>query len=140
MDRAWIEQKIPHRPPWLLLDAVVELTADRIVCEKTFGEDEIFHRGHYPGNPIIPGFVLCESAAQAGAVLAASGAALAGVPLLTRAGDIKFKQIVRPGETIRIEATITERLGGALYFAARVLKAGSLAASLTFAVLVQTPE
>ena len=140
MDLDDIQAKIPHRPPMLLLDAVLELSPDCIVCEKTFRLDEFFHQGHYPGNPIIPGFMLCEAAAQAGAVLAASSQPAEGVPLLTRASEIKFKQVVRPGDTIRIEATVNERLGGAMYFSARVTKAGRLAASLTFAVKLQTPE
>ena len=71
MTREMIEQAIPHRPPMLLIDEVLERSEDRIICGKTFQADEFFFQGHYPGKPITPGVILCESAMQAGAVLLA---------------------------------------------------------------------
>jgi 3-hydroxyacyl-[acyl-carrier-protein] dehydratase len=121
----------------LLLDAVESLSENAIVCRKTFRDDEFFFQGHYPGQPIVPGFILCECAAQAGALLAAHSAGMAppGVPLLTRAGDIRFKQVVRPGETIEIHVQRDEQIASATYFSAKILKAGKLAVGLTFAAL-----
>ena len=87
----------------LLVDEVSEITPDAIVCRKTFHAEEFFFQGHYPGQPIVPGLILCECAAQAGELLAASAdQSTSGVPVLTRVNDVRFKQIVRPGDSIEI--------------------------------------
>ena len=119
---------IPHRPPMLLLDEIVSRDDSTIRCRKTFHADEFFVQGHYPGNPIVPGVILCECAAQASAVLLASLEKDAkGVPVLTRIQDARFKRIVRPGETIEIVATLEERLANAYYLTAKITVAASLA-------------
>jgi 3-hydroxyacyl-[acyl-carrier-protein] dehydratase len=69
MSREQILAAIPHRPPMLLLDEVVEWEHERIVCQKTFHPEEFFFQGHYPEFPLVPGVILCEAAMQAGAVL-----------------------------------------------------------------------
>ncbi len=134
---------IPHRPPMLLLDQVVEQSDDTIVCEKTFRDDESFVQGHYPGNPIVPGVVLCECVMQAGAVLLASIAEprQGQVPVATRMNDVKFKRIVRPGDTIAICVSLTERMAAAFYLTGQIRLEGKLAARLDFAcTLAQVPE
>ncbi len=132
---------IPHRPPMLLVDTIVEQTADRIVCRKTFRSDEFFCQGHYPGNAIIPGVILCETALQTGAILLSKQTTdSGGVPVATRLNDVKFKRIVRPGETITIEVTLTDRLADAYFMAGKVTVAGKLAARLDFACSVVKPS
>ena len=107
MSRAEIEAAIPHRPPMLLVDEIVERGENRIVCRKTFQPSEFFFQGHYPGFPIAPGVILCEAAMQAGAVLLSkSGAAEKGVPVAARLSEVKFKRMIRPGDTIDIETTL----------------------------------
>ena len=69
MNREQILRAIPHRDPFLLVDAVVEQDESRIVCTKTFSGKEDFFAGHYPGYPLVPGVLLCEAAMQAGAIL-----------------------------------------------------------------------
>lgn len=88
-----IENAIPHRGPMLLVDEIVECDGDRIVCRKTFREDEFFFQGHYPGYPLVPGVVLCECAMQVGGVLLASklGDQTAGVPVATRMDQVRFR-------------------------------------------------
>lgn len=128
---------IPHRPPMLLVERIVERTDERIVCDKTFRADEFFVQGHYPGQPIVPGVILCESAMQAGAVLLSDKAdAGTGVPVATRINDVKFKRMVRPGDTIRIEARLTERLADAFFMTAKITVDGQLAARLDFACAI----
>ncbi|MCA9175747.1 MAG: beta-hydroxyacyl-ACP dehydratase [Planctomycetales bacterium] len=129
-----IEQAIPHRPPMLLLDAVLEIDPQRIVCRKTFREDEFFVQGHYPGYPLVPGVILCECTMQAGAVLLSQHTGdEPGVPVATRMNEVKFKRMVRPGETVTIEAELVERLGDAFFLTGKVRCDGKLAARLDFA-------
>lgn len=141
MSRSEIETAIPHRPPMLLLDEIVERSDDRIVCRKTFREDEFFFQGHYPGFAIVPGVILCEAAMQSGAVLLSkfvheSG----GVPVATRLNDVKFKRMIRPGDTIQIETRLNERVLKAFFLSSKVTCGEKLAASLEFACTMASPE
>lgn len=126
---------IPHRPPFLLIDEVVERSDARIVCRKTFSGDEFWYQGHYPDYPITPGVILCEAAMQAGAVLLAHVAepVPGSVPVATRANNVQFRQQVRPGETIELEVELTERLANAFYMNARITVRGKVACRFDFA-------
>lgn len=120
----------------LLIDEIVERGEGRIVCKKTFRADEFFFQGHYPEFPIVPGVILCEAAMQAGAVLL-SGEIPQGekkVPVAGRLRDVKFKRMVRPGESILIEAIMNEQTQGAFFLSAKVTVEGKLAVTLSFVV------
>jgi 3-hydroxyacyl-[acyl-carrier-protein] dehydratase len=135
VNRDAIQNAIPHREPFLLLDEIIEQDERRIVCRKTFTGDEWWYAGHYPDFPITPGVLLCEAAMQAGAVLLAArlGPAAGKVPVATRANNVQFKRMVRPGETITIEAELTEEVAGAFFLTGRIRVGGKLAARLDFA-------
>lgn len=136
-----IEAAIPHRAPMLLVDAIVEQSADAIHCRKTFGEKEFFVQGHFPDFPIVPGVILCESAMQAGAVLLSKLAPQAGgVPVATRIDGVKFKQMVRPGDTIDIQVKLKDVVSTAYFLTARITTGDKLAARLDFACTITTPE
>ena len=134
MSLAEILAAIPHRPPMLLLDEIVEWEHERIVCRKTFQPDEWFFQGHYPDFPLVPGVILCEAAMQAGAVLLSKHATGEGVPVAGRLNDVKFKRMVRPGDTIQIETTLDERMADAFFLSGKVTCGGKLAVTLSFAV------
>lgn len=137
-DLAFIQSKIPHRPPMLLIDSIVELGENSIVCRKTFRSEEFFFQGHYPSQPIVPGFILCECAAQAGAILAATGPSTAsGIPVLTRANEIRFKQVVRPGDSISIGVEREDQLGNATFFSAVIKLNDKVAATMRFAAMIK---
>ena len=141
MSRAEIESAIPHRGPMLLVDEIAHRSTDAIVCRKTFREDEFFFQGHYPGHPLVPGVILCESAMQAGAILLSQALEQAhGVPVATRLQDVKFKRMVHPGETIEMDVKLTERLANAFFLQARVTCGGKLAVSFSFACTVAAPN
>ncbi|MBN1851345.1 MAG: beta-hydroxyacyl-ACP dehydratase [Pirellulales bacterium] len=138
-----IQSAIPHRDPFLLLDEIVDLDENRIVCRKTFSGDEFWYRGHYPDFPLTPGVLLCEAAMQAGAVLLAQRMQTADgrVPVATGADRIQFKRMVFPGDTVTIETEILDEISGKFYLKARVLLDGKVAVRLEFAcALVPTEQ
>src|SRR5207253_11380503 len=112
----------------------------RIVCKKTFQPDEWFFQGDYPDFPLVLGVLLCEAAMQAGAVLLSKHSKGESVPVAGRINDVKFKRMVRPGDTIEIETTLDERMGDAYFLSAKVTCGGKLAATLSFAVTAAKRE
>ena len=135
MSLAEIQAAIPHRAPFLLLDEIVEQGDQSIVCRKTFAAEEAYYAGHYPGFPLTPGVLLCEAAMQAGAVLLSRfvPADGAGVPVATRMNDVRFKRMVRPGETVEIRVELTEQLASAFFMKAKVSCEGKVAVTFDFA-------
>jgi len=132
-----IESAIPHRPPMLLVDEIVSQSVDEIVCRKMFHADEFFFQGHYPGHPLVPGVILCECGAQAAAVLLSSLIEkIDGVPVLTRMNDVKFKTMVRPGDTIEMQVKLDEIVSSAYFLTAQIKVAGKLAARLSLACTI----
>ena len=106
---------IPHRPPFLFVDAIISHDGDVLVATRTWRAEEDFYKGHYPGAPITPGVLLCEAVFQTGALLLAklmSGPkGQNGVPLLTKVTDVRFRQPVYPGDTTTMEVHRTETMG-----------------------------
>jgi 3-hydroxyacyl-[acyl-carrier-protein] dehydratase len=136
-----IEAAIPHRSPMLLVDEIVARTDNAIVCRKTFRAEEFFFQGHYPGHPLVPGVILCEAAMQAGAILLSAFLQdQAGVPVATRLNDVKFKQMVRPGDTVELAVTLNERVSEAFFLTAKVTCAGKLAVRFEFACTLARPD
>ena len=117
----------------LLVDEIVEQDQESIVCRKTFHQDEYFFQGHYPEHPLTPGVILCESAVQSGAVLLSEIVEVSGgVPVLTRMGDVKFKRMVHPGDTIENHVKLDEVVSTAYYMTAQIKCNGKMVARLSF--------
>lgn len=135
MTREAILAAIPHRDPFLLLDEIVQQDEARIVCRKRFTGEEYFFAGHYPEYPLVPGVILCEAAMQAGAVLLSGQVEPAerGVPVATRMNEVRFKHMVRPGDTIEVEVELKERLANAWFLSAKVTSGGKVAVRFEFA-------
>ena len=127
-----IRNAIPHREPMLLVDEVVEKTEKHIVTRKTFRDDEYFTQGHYPGNPIVPGIILCEVGMQSGAILLSQFAG-EGVPVATRMNDVRFRQMVKPGDTVEVYVELIEQLANAFFMKAKMTKDGKQVMRFEFA-------
>jgi 3-hydroxyacyl-[acyl-carrier-protein] dehydratase len=130
-----IKSAIPHREPFLLIDEIVEQTDNHIVCRKTFTGEEFWYQGHYPSFPLTPGVLLCEAAMQAGAVLLAKLVPEDpnSVPVVSRMNHVKFKTMVRPGDTVTLEVELTEQLAGAFFLNATVMVDNRTAVTFDFA-------
>jgi len=142
-----VTELIPHRPPFLFVDEIISETADALVARRTWRADEDFYRGHYPGAPITPGVLLCESVFQAGGLLLARQAQAAGakpgegVPLLAKISDVRFRNPVYPGDTVLIEVKKKEAMGGFTMMNGAVKKAdGTRVLTVDFAVAWKVPE
>jgi 3-hydroxyacyl-[acyl-carrier-protein] dehydratase len=130
-----IKSAIPHREPFLLIDEIVEQTDNHIVCRKKFTGEEFWYQGHYPDFPLTPGVLLCEAAMQAGAVLLAKVVADNPdfVPVVSRMNHVKFKTMVRPGDTVTLEVELTEKMAGAFFLDATVTVGDRTAVTFDFA-------
>jgi 3-hydroxyacyl-[acyl-carrier-protein] dehydratase len=108
-----IEALIPHRWPILLVDRIVEYDADakRIVAIKGVTANEWFFQGHFPGLPVMPGVFQVEALAQTMAVFVAKQPGFGDrIGLFAGIDDCRFKRIVVPGDTLRLEVTM-EKIG-----------------------------
>lgn len=136
--RSDIEAMIPHRDPFLWLDEVTELTTEeentRIHCVKTVSEDLDIFRGHYPDFPVLPGVIQLECCFQASAVLISQVMATDGdeVPVISRVSDVQFRKLVRPGDTLEIDVSLTERVSKAFYMTGKVTVDGKVSTRCTF--------
>jgi 3-hydroxyacyl-[acyl-carrier-protein] dehydratase len=103
-----IMEIIPHRPPILMVDRIIELEpGKRAVGIKCVAMNEPVFQGHYPGNPIFPGVLIVEAMAQTGAVALMSQPEYVGkIPLFAGIDDCKFKKPIVPGDVIRLELEI----------------------------------
>jgi 3-hydroxyacyl-[acyl-carrier-protein] dehydratase len=131
-----IHRAIPHRDPFLLVDEILSQDERRIVCAKQLTGREFWFAGHYPGQPIMPGVLLCEAAMQAGAILLSKFVEEPvgqKVPVATRMNDVRFKKMVRPGDRIELDVELTERLANAFFLKAKVTVGGKVAARFEFA-------
>jgi len=129
-------QAIPHRPPFLFVDEIVEMTETKIRATKKISSDESFFKGHYPGNPVMPGVLICESIFQTGAILLSRiiGYTSGGTPVLTRISNAKFKNMVKPGALLEMEAELVEKVSNAFFMKGKASSEGKTVVTVEFAV------
>lgn len=102
-----IKSLLPHREPFLFVDAIISADEKGAVCEHTFTENEFFFKGHFPDYPVVPGVILCETMAQAGGAALRYQGIVPGNSLFFFAtlDKVKFRNQVRPGDKARMEIT-----------------------------------
>lgn len=135
MNREEIMNILPHREDMLLLDEVENV--DGVATgHYTVRGDEFFLRGHFPGNPIVPGVILCEILAQSACVLMEDAIREGQLPVYTGLNKVKFRSPVKPGDTIETRCTIT-RAKHPFYFAeGKVTVDGRLCVSAEFSFAI----
>ncbi len=139
-----VQQLIPHRPPFLFVDEIVSHEGETLVARRTWRAEEDFYKGHYPGAPITPGVLLCESVFQTGALLMArlhaSQGGAGGVPLLAKVSEVRFRNPVYPGDTTTIEVKRKETLGGFHMMTGSIKCGDKRILSVEFSVAWKAPE
>ncbi len=130
MDVNQIRQILPHRYPFLLVDRIVELEAERIVGIKNVTANEPFFIGHFPDFPVMPGVLIVEAMAQTAGVLI-----LNSIPdrhnklvLLVSVDAAKFRRPVVPGDQLRMDMTVIRRKGSVAKMAGKAYVDGLLVA------------
>ena len=105
-----IKKLLPHRPPFLMVDRVAEVSENNIVCIMTIGVNEGFFQGHFPQEPVMPGVLIIEAMAQAGGILVLNGVEEPEKysTYFAKIDNAKFKKKVVPGDVLVLKLTITQ--------------------------------
>ena len=115
MNKEEIKNILPHRDDMLLIDEA-EIVDGKAHAKRKITGEEFILRGHFPGNPVVPGVILCEILAQSTCVLLADTMDDSVTPYFSGLNNVKFKHPVKPGDTVETECEIT-RSKGVFYFA-----------------------
>lgn len=124
LDAVKIQQILPHRYPFLLVDRIVELTPmQRVVGIKSVTQNEPFFPGHFPGNPIMPGVLILEAMAQTGGIMLLGEYENPAEKQVYFTGidNVKFRKPVRPGDQLRFEMELLKFRRGFCRMAGKAL-------------------
>ena len=133
-----IEQLIPHRAPFLLVDEILELEpGKRVVGRREIRADDWWFPGHFPQRPVMPGVLTIEAIAQAGAVAVLADEANRGkVPFFAGIDDCRFKRVVEPGDVLTLECEFVRVRGPIAKGRGRASVGDELAAEAMLTVFV----
>ena len=141
-----IHRRIPHRPPFLFIDEIVKISDSGAEASLSVKPEFPFFEGHYPGNPIMPGVLLCESVFQTGAVFLAdlledeSLTDESVTPVLTRIRDARFKRMVLPGDKLDISVSLSDRMGKFFNLTGQIKNQGKACLTISFALALIKDE
>ena len=139
MDYAGIQQLLPHRYPFLLVDKIIEISETHVVGIKNITMNEALFQGHFPGNPIFPGVLQIEAMAQTGGILALNTVADKGNwdTYFLKIDNTRFKAMVRPGDTLILKLELLEpirrgivHMQGTAYVGSKIVSEGELTAQI----------
>lgn len=121
LNKEEIKNYLPHRDPFLFVDKVLEMECNsQIVAVKRFDQEEDFFRGHFPGNPIVPGVIMVEALAQAGGILAYAsyreeiGSLDEFDVYLMGLDNVRFRKPVGPGDEVELHVEIVRKRSSVL--------------------------
>lgn len=129
-----IQKILPHRTPFLLVDAVLELEpGKRVVAIKNVRAEEPYFAGHFPGHPVMPGVLIVEAIAQAGGFMLMKEVENRDAKLMYFAGieEARFRRPVLPGQQLRLEVEMVYWRNNICKMAGRALVDGQVAAEAT---------
>ncbi|PIK15447.1 3-hydroxyacyl-ACP dehydratase FabZ family protein [Halobacteriovorax sp. JY17] len=122
---------LPQKPPFLFVDKVMERGEGTIKTSLTLTGEEDFFKGHFPGNPIMPGVLLQEASFQSGALLMATMSGK-GLGVVTKVSNAKFKNFVKPGDELIMEVTLIDQVSNAYYMKGRSSVNGKVVMAIEF--------
>ena len=143
LDAQAIQRLLPHRYPFLLIDRVVELSGERVVAIKNVTINEPFFVGHFPGHPVMPGVLIVEAMAQAGAVMAMKQSSFdpaTQVIYFMALDKVKFRRPVVPGDQLRLEVVPLRRGGAVWKMKGQALVDGQVACEAEFLASIVARE
>ncbi len=137
-----IKEYIPHREPFLFVDRIERADKEMIVGSKTFGKDEFFFAGHFPGYPVVPGVLLLEAMAQCGGagIRQAEIVQKTAIYFLVSVEKAKFRRQVVPEETVRFEIENLRITPNMLKQAGKAYVGDELAAEGSWMAIIKTEE
>jgi len=140
IDTLRIMELIPHRPPFLMIDKVVDVVAgERAIGVKNVTINEDFFRGHFPARPVMPGVLIIEAMAQTAAVLVVHtlGAMAQGrLVYFMSVDNARFRRPVVPGDTLKVHVASLRHRGNVWKFEAQAKVDGKLCAEATYAAMI----
>ncbi|MCI9031771.1 MAG: 3-hydroxyacyl-ACP dehydratase FabZ [Clostridia bacterium] len=138
LNRDEIMKILPHRPPMLLVDEAELGENGESIGKYTVKGDEHFLQGHFPGNPIVPGVILCEMMAQSACVMFKDKPA--ALTLFTGMNNVHFKKPVVPGDTVVSTCTLVKSKGPFHFCKGEARVNGEIRASLEFSFALVPPD
>ena len=129
-----IKDLIPQRPPFLFVDKITHLEDKKIKTTLFLSGEEDFFKGHFPGNPIMPGVLLQEALFQSGAALMGASKGGEGLGVVTRVQNAKFKNMVRPLDLLEMEVELTETISNASFMKGTTRVNGKVVLVIEFTV------
>lgn len=138
-----ILERIPQKEPFLFIEKILDRTDSSILTSLELTGEEDFFKGHFPGNPIMPGVLMCEACFQTGALLMSyqfDEGLSNKTAVVSRINNTKFRSMVKPGDTLEISVNLTERLDNAAYMKGQIKSNGKKVLAIDFAVTLVEGE